>query len=192
MNKTVFLDRDGTINIDTGYLDDPGQLELIPRSAGAISRLNAAGFKVVVITNQAGVARGIIRVEQLPKIQKVFCEMLEKEGAKIDGYYYCPHHPEGSVAEYSRSCGCRKPEPGLLLKAAEEMAIELSHAYVVGDKISDVQLAHNVGAVGIMVLTGHGGREHERYTSDIRQPDYTANDLHDAVEWIVNRELSYR
>ncbi len=188
MKQAVFLDRDGTINRDVGYLSNPDQLELIPGSAEAIRILNSAEFSVVIISNQAGIAKGLIQEGQLPEIQKVLLAMLQNEDAKVDGFYYCPHHPEGSVKKFSCSCQCRKPAPGLLLKASEEMDIDLSRSYVVGDKMSDVQLAHNVGAVGIMVLTGHGRKEQRGYPPTIKPPDYTCNDLYDAVRCIIKKE----
>ena len=187
MKKTVFLDRDGTINQDIGYLNHPDQLELIPRAADAIRLLNDAGFLVVVITNQAGVAKGLIPEEQLPAIQEAFFSLLQKEGAEIDGYYFCPHYPEGSVEKYTCSCECRKPAPGLLLKASEDMDIDFKRSYVVGDKVSDVQLAHNVGATGVLVLTGYGRDELNRYPEDYAPSHYTCNDLYDAVQWILKQ-----
>jgi D-glycero-D-manno-heptose 1,7-bisphosphate phosphatase len=185
MKTTVFIDRDGTINRDVGYLTHPNQLELIPRAAAAISNLNRAGLLVVVVSNQAGIAKGFIQEKQVPAIHEVFLEILSQEGARIDGFYYCPHHPQGLVKKYTCSCICRKPAPGLLLRASEEMHIDLARSYVVGDKVSDMQLAHNVGATAVMVLTGHGRRHQSNYPADCHRPHYTCNDLYDAVQWIL-------
>jgi D-glycero-D-manno-heptose 1,7-bisphosphate phosphatase len=185
MKQAVFLDRDGTINRDIGYLNHPDQLELIPGAAEAIRLLNNASFLAVVITNQAGVAKGLIPEEQLPAIQEAFFSLLQKEGAEIDGYYFCPHYPEGSVEKYACPCECRKPAPGLLVKASEDMNIDLKSSYVVGDKVSDVQLAHNVEATAVLVLTGYGRDELNRYPKEYAPPHYTCNDLYEAVQWIL-------
>ncbi len=187
MKAPVFLDRDGTINQDVGYIHDSDQFELIPGSAEAIRALNAQGFPVVVISNQAGIAKGIIKEDRMPELHEAFLHMLDKEGAKIDGFYYCPHHPEGTVANYRCVCSCRKPEPGLLQKASHELHLDLPRSYVVGDKISDIQLAHNVGAVAIMVLTGHGLNEQNSYPEGIAPPHFTCKNLLEAVQWIIKQ-----
>ncbi len=187
MRPAIFLDRDGTINQDVGYLNHPDQLELIPGAARALKILNSAGFPIVIITNQAGVAKGLIAEEQLPAIKEAFFEILEKQGLKVDGYYYCPHHPGGSVEKYAQKCECRKPAPGLLLKASRDLNIDLKRSYVVGDKASDVQLAHNVGATGIMVLTGHGREDLRTYPEDYALPHHTCKDLYEAVQWILRQ-----
>jgi D-glycero-D-manno-heptose 1,7-bisphosphate phosphatase len=186
MKKAVFLDRDGTINKEVNYLSHPGQIELISGSAEGIKLLNENGFTVVVITNQSGVARGIIEEEKLPLIKDRLCSLLEERGAKIDGYYYCPHYPDGKIEKFAVKCDCRKPEPGMLRKAAEDLDIELKGSYVVGDKVCDVVLGKNVGAVSIMVKTGYGESEAENYEPS---PDYTADNLFDAAQWIIKNNL---
>jgi len=182
MNKAVFLDRDGTINKDVNYLNHPDQVELIAGSAEAVKLLNDNGFMVVVITNQSGVARGIIDEEKLPLIKKRLCSLLKESGAKIDGYYYCPHYPEGKIKKYAIKCDCRKPQPGMLKSAAEDLDIDLGKSYVVGDKICDVELGRNGGAVAIMVKTGYGAAEAAKCDPP---PDYTAENLIDAAQWII-------
>ncbi len=186
MKPAVFLDRDGTINRDVGYVNHPDQLELIPRSAEAIRMLNNAEHPVVVITNQAGIAKGIFREEDLPTVHEAFVQMLAGEGARIDGFYFCPHHPAGTVEKFTRTCACRKPAPGLLHQAGRDMNIELSQAWVVGDKASDVQLAHNVGATAVMVLTGHGSSQWREYPSACTAPHHVCNNLYEATQWILN------
>ena len=186
MKKAVFLDRDGTINEDVNYLNHPDQIKLIFGSAEGIRLLNENGFTVVVITNQSGVARGIISEENLPLIKNRLSSLLEEKGAKIDGYYYCPHYPDGKVEKYSFKCDCRKPEPGMLKKAAEDLDIELKGSYVVGDKACDIKLGKNVGAVSIMVKTGYGEFEAENCEP---YPDYTADNLFDAAQWIIKNNL---
>jgi D-glycero-D-manno-heptose 1,7-bisphosphate phosphatase len=186
MKKAVFLDRDGTINKEVNYLSHPGQIELIPGSAEGIKLLNEKGFTVVVITNQSGVARGIIDEGNLPLIKDRLCCLLEEKGAKIDGYYYCPHYPDGKIEKYAFKCDCRKPEPGMLRKAAEDLDIDLKRSYVVGDKACDIKLGKNIGAVSIMVKTGYGESEAE---SCEPSPDYTADNLFGAAQWIIKNNL---
>ncbi len=174
-NAAVFLDRDGTINEDTGYIDSPERLSIIAGVSPAIKRLNSKGFKVIIITNQSGIARGYFSKDALDAINKRLLEVLKKQGAHLDGIYYCPHHPDDN-------CECRKPKTGMLEKAKEDLHIDFNQSYVVGDKVSDVEIARNIGGKGILVLTGSGKDEKEKL---IHQPAYIADDLKDAVEWII-------
>jgi len=188
--QAVFLDRDGTINTEVGYLNHPDQLELIPRSALAIKLLNEAGFKTVVITNQAGIAKGLLQETLLPEIHQRLSMLLDKEGARIDRFYYCPHHPEAAVEQYRIDCQCRKPFPGLVLQAAAELGIDATRSYVIGDKSCDIELAHNVGARAIMVMTGYGPVELNRLReAHLAPPHFTAADLYDAVQCILHDTL---
>ena len=188
--QAVFLDRDGTINTEVGYLNHPDQLELIPGSALAIKLLNEAGFKTVVITNQAGIAKGLLQENQLPEIHRRLSALLDKEGARIDRFYYCPHHPEAVVEQYRMECQCRKPLPGMVLQAANELGIDATRSYVIGDKSCDIELAHNVGARAIMVMTGYGPVELSRLReAQLTLPHFTAADLYDAVQCILNDTL---
>lgn len=171
----VFLDRDGTINEDTGYLDSQEKLVIIAGVPSAIKRLNSKGFKVVVITNQSGVARGYFSRDALDAINKRLEDILKKDDAHLDGIYYCPHHPDDN-------CECRKPKTGMLEKAKKDLHINLEQSYVVGDKVSDVEIARKIGGKGILVLTGMGKNEEKRL---IHKPSYIADDLKDAVEWII-------
>jgi len=185
--QAVFLDRDGTINTDVGYLNHPDQLELIPRSAQAIKLLNEAGFKTVVITNQAGIAKGLLQETLLPEIHQRLIVLLDETGARIDRFYYCPHHPEAAVEQYRMECQCRKPFPGMVLQAAAELGIDVTRSYVIGDKSCDIELAHNVGARAIMVMTGYGPVEVNRLREALlAPPHFTATDLYDAVQFILN------
>jgi len=185
LRPAVLLDRDGTINREVGYLSDPAQLELIAGAAGAVRQLNRAGLLVVVISNQAGIAKGLIRQEMVPAIHAALADMLARAGASIDGFYFCPHHPEGTVAPFNRICDCRKPAPGLAHRAAAELGIDLPGSYVVGDKVSDVRLAHNVGATAVLVLTGHGRQELQTYPEHCKPPRCIARDLAEAARWIL-------
>jgi len=186
MKKAVFLDRDGTINKEVNYLNHPDQIELIPGSAEGIKLLNDNGFTVVVITNQSGVARGIIEEEKLFLIKDRLCSLLKEKGAGIDGYYYCPHYLQGKVKKYAVKCDCRKPDPGMLKQAAENLDIDLKGSYVVGDKVCDIELGKNVGAVSIMVKTGYGESEAKNCEPS---PDHTAENLFDAAQWIIKNNL---
>jgi len=175
LTTAVFLDRDGTINEDVGYLDSPDRLVILEGVPEAIKRLNGIGLKVVVISNQSGVARGFFPEGVVEAIHQRLQEVLKKDGASLDGFYYCPHHPEDD-------CGCRKPRTGLLERASRDLGVELTASYMVGDKASDIELAYNTGAKAILVLTGKGYEERDKL---IHQPHYIAKDLKEAVEWII-------
>ena len=181
---TVFLDRDGTLNRDTGYIKSPQELDLLPGVIDAVARLNRAGARVVLVTNQSAIARGFITVDQLKTIHSVLLARLEAGGARLDAIYYCPHHPDDG-------CRCRKPQPAMIHRAAVDLNLDLSRTYVIGDQSRDLEVARQVGARGILVLSGQTRRE---TIGDIQRhgvsPDFIADDLWDAVEWIfgeVNR-----
>ena len=182
----VFIDRDGTATEEVGYLNNIERLKLIKGTSNAIGLLNKKGLKVIVVTNQAGVARGYFPEELIHKANERLKKLLSRSGAYLDGIYYCPHHPDGKNEKYRKTCNCRKPNPGMIETAADELNIDISRSYVVGDKLSDVLLAHNVGAKGILVLTGYGKGEIEYLSGEYKQkPDCVADDLYDAVKWIL-------
>ena len=183
MNKAVFLDRDGTIIEDVGYMSSPEQIQFIPGSIEAIKKLKEAGYKVVVITNQAGIARGLITEDMLQTIDKVLHKWILNAGAHLDGIYYCPHHPEHGVYPYKQVCECRKPHPGLIKRAQKDLNIELSHSFMIGDKATDVAAGKRAGTKTIFVMTGRGKNEKERL---IEKPDHIAENLNQAVNWILN------
>lgn len=171
----VFLDRDGTINEDRGYIDSPESLIIIDGAASAVKRLNAKGFKVIVITNQSGVGRGYFTEDAADAVNKRLEEILKKDGAHLDGIYYCPHHPDDN-------CECRKPKTGLIERAKMDFPIDLKKSYVIGDKVSDIEIARGIGGKGVLVLTGMGKDEQKKLN---HKPHYIAHDLKDAVEWII-------
>jgi D-glycero-D-manno-heptose 1,7-bisphosphate phosphatase len=175
----VFLDRDGTIILEKGYLSDPEAIELIPGASRAIRLINRLGLPVVVVSNQSGVARRYFPVSSVEEINKQLSFMLKQEGAVLDGVYYCPHHPDDG-------CTCRKPEPGMLQMAAGELGIDLPRSYMAGDMASDVETIHRVGGQGILVLTGYGVEELETWQGD--QPNFVAQDLLEASYWILLQE----
>lgn len=172
---TVFLDRDGTINEDIGYLFDPEALILIEGAPRAIRLLNERDLKIIVLSNQSGVGRGYYTDAQVDAVNLRLRELLGREGARVDGVYYCNHHPDVD-------CQCRKPLPGLVELAALEHEIDSKKAYMVGDKASDVGLARNIGAKGILVLTGKGVGELEGMEE---APDFIAKDILEAAAWIL-------
>lgn len=187
--KAVFIDRDGTLNDDPGYIDRPEKIVLFPSVAKAIRRLNEAGRKVVVVTNQSGVARGLFEETTLQGIHAHLVELIGAAGGVIDAVYYCPHYPMDGEAKsrvesrYQRDCECRKPKPGMLIRAARDLNLDLEASVVIGDRYLDIQMAHAVGARGILVLTGYGQRELDRDASSWpRMPDLVAQDLTAAVD----------
>ena len=176
----VFLDRDGTIIRDVDYLCKKEQIEILPRVPEAIRMLRQKGYKIVVVTNQSGVARGRLTEEQLREIHEELCRRLGQLGAMLDGIYYCPHHPSEGVGAYNVSCGCRKPNPGLILKAANELGLDPSASYVVGDKPTDIELAARVGARGIWI---RNVSVEEGKSPDLIAP--VVEDLWQAACWIA-------
>ncbi|MCD6487469.1 MAG: D-glycero-beta-D-manno-heptose 1,7-bisphosphate 7-phosphatase [Syntrophobacterales bacterium] len=180
-NRAVFLDRDGTINEEVGYLGNLEQLRIFPAAFDAVRMINEAGMKVVVVTNQSGVARGFFDEDFVNAVHARTNELFRAQGAFIDRFYYCPHHPTEGIGKYRISCDCRKPAPGMLIKASEELDIDLPGSYVVGDMAKDIELANNVGAGGILVRTGYGKKVK---ASDIKAA-CIARDILDATEWIM-------
>ena len=189
-NTAVFLDRDGTINEEVGYLDSIDKLKLFANAAESIRIINESGMKAVVITNQSGVAKGYFTEEFVRTVHERIQEILRGKGAFIDAFYYCPHHHSEGIGHYLQACACRKPEAGMLIQASKELAIDLRHSYTVGDMLKDIQVARAVGAKGILVKTGYGIDTIEKDltpdSSEICQPSYIAEDILDAVKWIIN------
>lgn len=172
----VFLDRDGTINEDVGYLAEPGGLVLIPGASAAVRRLNEAGVKVVVVSNQSGVGRGYYTDSDVEAVNRRLVLLLGEAGASVDALYWCSHHPDDG-------CECRKPGTGLVARAVLELQIDAAGSYVVGDKVSDLQLADNIKAKGVLVLTGKGLKEAEKLLAPAA---FVARDLGEAVDWIID------
>lgn len=175
----VFLDRDGTICEEMGYLNHISRLRIFPFAARAIRRLNEANLPVIVVTNQSGISRGIFPESLVVEIHQRMTEELVAQGARLDGFYYCAHTRQDD-------CDCRKPLPGLLLRAAREHGIDLARSFVVGDRYGDIELAHAVGGRGLLVLTGYGRGEYELHNEEWpRQPDSVVEGLPEAVETIL-------
>lgn len=175
----VFLDRDGTINEEMGYINHLSRFRLLPEVLPAIRRLNDAGFKVVMVTNQSGAARGYFPITLVDEIHEHLKKLLAVGGAHLDGIYACLHSPE-------ENCPCRKPRPTLIQQAARELDLDLARSYAVGDRYNDIKTAANAGVKGILVLTGYGQGEYDflRPAQQV-QPVHVAPDLWEAVEWIL-------
>jgi len=185
------MDRDGTLTEEVGYVNHPKRLRVQPRSAEAIRRLNEAGIAAVVVTNQAGIARGYFSEDVLAAVNAALVSRLKDEGAHLDGIYVCSHHPTEGEPPYRMVCECRKPKPGLLLRAASELGLDLSGSTLVGDKASDLATARAVGARSVLVLTGYGLGEWEyRRDAFAVPPDHVAEDLLDAVDWVIGSRRS--
>ena len=184
----VFLDRDGTINEQMGYVNHLSRFQLLPGVARAIRSLNEAGLPVVVVTNQSGLARGYFPESLLEAVHAELHRLLAREGAHLDGLYICPHHPEAREERFRLDCDCRKPRTGLLERAAAELGLDLGRSYMVGDRWSDLRCGAAVGATTVLVLTGYG-RGDAAYVGPGQtvQPDHVAEDLEAAARWILDR-----
>ena len=184
----VFIDRDGTLTEEVGYVNHPSRLRLLPRSAEAVRRLNGAGIAAVVATNQAGIARGYFTEDVMHAVHERLAAELKDAGAHLDGLYVCPHHPTEGAPPFRADCECRKPKPGLLVRAARELDLDLHDSCMVGDKASDLLVAPAVGARSVLVLTGYGRGEWEYHRANFSViPDHVAADLLDAVDWVIDR-----
>jgi D-glycero-D-manno-heptose 1,7-bisphosphate phosphatase len=187
----VFLDRDGTINIEKGYIRRLEDLNLIDGAGEAIAKLNQAGVVCVLVTNQTGAARAYYPESHIHDLHNRLTGLLAEFGAKLDAIYYCPHissEEGGTVAPYNIACNCRKPLPGMVQQAVAEMeGLDMDRAFVVGDKSTDVELAHNCKIKGILVETGYGkqvlGGEYQWAV----KPDYVASSIVEAADWIIEQ-----
>ncbi|MDH7513240.1 MAG: HAD family hydrolase [Clostridiales bacterium] len=186
--NAVFLDRDGTINVDAGYPSDYGQVEVYPRSYEAVRRLNSAGLPVIVLTNQSGIGRGLLTEENLRTIHEKMKASFQQEKARLDAFYYCPHYELSAIPRYRLNCDCRKPNPGLALKAAADFGLDLARSYMVGDKVEDIVLGLNIKASPVLVLTGYGEESLKKLAEIGVKPAHVAVDILDAAVWILARE----
>jgi len=184
MKKAVFLDRDGTINFNRGYISDPTLLEIRPGVGRGIRLLNEHGFLTIVVTNQSGIARGLLSPKMLQRIHVSMANELRRESARIDAIYYCPHHPEDG-------CRCRKPQPGLLEKAVIDYNIDASRSFMIGDRMLDVLAGHSIGCKTILVP-----EDRELVIEEMQQthivPDFVADDFVSGVKWILQSTRNYR
>lgn len=190
MDKVIFLDRDGTINEEVNYLYKTEDLKLFPQVPQAIKSLRDMGFKIVVVTNQAGVARGYYSCSDVEHLHDYLNKQLEKDGAWIDRFFYCPHHPVHGIGAYKKACSCRKPGIGMFEMAEQEYSIDKEHSYMIGDKLIDVEAGKQFGIHGILVGTGYGGAIHQQQIEDQGEIiyDFYAKTLMDAAGYIIERE----
>ena len=176
--SAVFLDRDGTVSEEVGYLYDSSMYRIFPWTGPAIQRLNAKGLHVILATNQSGIGRGYFTEDMVHRVHRKLSDEIGRSGARLDATYFCPHTPD--------SCrDCRKPHPGMLYRARDEMAVDLETSYMVGDRQTDVEAGKAAGTRTILVMTGDGPNQRDQYRNSEVQPDYFANTLSDAVDWIL-------
>ena len=181
LRPAVFLDRDGTIAEEVGYLNHLSRFRMFPFAAQAVRQLNLAKLPVIVITNQSGIARGYFPESLVHMVHELMTDQLAAAGARADAVYYCPHKGDDA-------CDCRKPKPGLLERAAREHRLDLRRSFVVGDRYGDVELAHRVGARAVLVRTGYGEGEVQWHSAKWPSPpDFIADDLVEAANWILGQ-----
>lgn len=186
MDKIVFLDRDGTINYDEfGYINKPDDLKLYSFSGKAIKTLNQAGFKIIVVTNQSGIARGYFTMDDLKAIHEKLTFELDKDGASIDKIYISPYHKDGHIEPYNIDSDCRKPKPGMFFQAKKDFLFKPSECYMIGDKMSDIRFGHQFGMTTILVLSGEGHKTLEKRKKWTVQPDFIAENLLSASDLIL-------
>lgn len=189
LRRAVFIDRDGTISEEVGYVNHVSRYRVFPFAAEAVRALNEAGWLAVLVTNQAGVARGYFEEAMIGRVHGLLAEELERGGARLDAVYYCPHHPSVGEPPYRSDCDCRKPRPGLIRRAAEEHGADLPRSWMVGDRYSDTELARNAGVRAALVLTGYGRGEYEHQSLAWKhRPDLVAENLLEAVQKIIVSE----
>lgn len=189
MRRAVFMDRDGTVSEEVGYVNHPDRFRLFAYSAGAVRLLNRHGWLAILVTNQAGVARGYFSESMIHAVHDKLQRELGERGASLDAIYYCAHHPSVGEAPYRADCDCRKPRPGLVLRAAHDFNIDLTGSWMIGDRYGDVELARNAGLRSAFVLSGYGRGEWEYQRSAwAHQPDLVAENLLDAVQSITGEK----
>jgi D-glycero-D-manno-heptose 1,7-bisphosphate phosphatase len=187
----VFMDRDGTISEEVGYVNHLSRYRLLPRSLEAIRLINEAGLMAIVTTNQSGVARGYFSQDLVEAVHARLLSLAAGAGTRLDAIYYCPHHPAEGSPPWRAACDCRKPKPGMILRAAREHGIDLERSYVVGDSVVDIEAGAAAGVRGVLVLTGYGRGLLEHQKERFRTPPaHTADDLLEAVRWILERRTT--
>ncbi len=185
--RAVFLDRDGTLIEEVNYLGRIDQVRLLDGSIEALQLARSAGLATVLITNQSAIGRAFLRESELEEIHAHLSALLESAGTRLDAIYFCPHHPEAVLDEYRRVCPCRKPNAGMLLRAAEDLAVELAGSLMVGDRFHDVEAGRRVGCRTVLVETGYGADEWKGRQPADPQPDHVAPNLLEAVRWYLSK-----
>lgn len=189
MDAAVFLDRDGTLIHDKHYLGDPEEVEFFPGVKQGLKHLHQAGYELVVVTNQSGVARGLIDETDVERVHRRLRGELADAGVPLAGIYYCPYLEQASVEEYRRSSRLRKPAPGMLETAARQLELDCKRSYMVGDKASDVEAGHRAGCTSVLVRTGKGEEAVDAFKQR-RGPEAVVDDFADAAAWILDRETT--
>jgi len=185
----VFIDRDGTVNEQMGYINHISRFVMLPGAAEAIRLLNMHQYLAIIVSNQSGVARGYYPIGLVDEVHAHMRALMEKEGAFVDGIFFCPHYKRGSVPEYSIECDCRKPRTGLIEQASKAFEIEMDNSYVIGDRYSDIELAVRSGMKGILVTTGYGQGDIDYVFPRLSfKPAHIAGDLLHAVRWIIEEQ----
>jgi len=190
--RAVFLDRDGTINLDVGYPSRYEQIEIYAFSFEAVRKINAAEFLTVIVTNQSGIGRGFLTEDDLRKIHARMAEEFLAHGARIDAFYFCPHYDLSEIPRYRLDCSCRKPKPEMALRAAADLGLDLSRSYMIGDKVEDVEFGLAAGAVPVLVRTGYGLSAEAKLRERSITPAAVAGTLLEAVDWILAHDPEHR
>ena len=188
MERVIFLDRDGTLNEEVHYLHKKEDLRLIEGAADALCRFRKSGYRLVVVTNQAGVARGYYQEEDVKLLHEYMNEILRPLGAEIDCFFYCPHHPEHGIGAYKKNCSCRKPDIGMFEQAEQYFQVDKAHSWMIGDKLIDVEAGRRFGIRTVLVGTGYGAKVHQELTGQERRKlpyDVYAKTLADAASAIL-------
>jgi histidinol-phosphate phosphatase family protein len=190
--SAIFIDRDGTLIEEVHHLTSVEQVRVYPRSFEAVRQINAAGMLAIVVTNQSVVARGLLTESHLHQIHRFIVDRFERESARLDAVYYCPHHPEAGASPPLQECDCRKPKPGMLIRAAGDFGLDLGESVLIGDALSDIAAGHRAGTRSVLVKTGYGSQsaaklDEEQFLSPEQRPDHIASDLLEAVRWAIRR-----
>ncbi len=186
-HQAIFLDKDGTLIQDVPYNVNPNLIQLTPGAIAGLKILQTLDYKLIVISNQSGIARGYFAESDLAILKDYLFQLLLEQGVTLDDFYYCPHSADGVVPEYAITCECRKPKPGLILQAAYKHNIDLQNSWFIGDILNDVEAGHSAGCKTILI---NNGNETEWYFSPMRIPDYVVTDLEQAAQ-IVESVISY-
>jgi D-glycero-D-manno-heptose 1,7-bisphosphate phosphatase len=187
MAKAIFLDKDGTLIPDIPYNVDPALITLQPDAVTGLQRLRDEGYLFIIISNQAGVARGIFTEDALPAVEQRLAQLLAAHNLTLSGFYYCPHYPEGKVAAFTLDCDCRKPKPGMMLQAAKDHNISLSESWMIGDILNDVEAGNRAGCKTVLI---NNGNETEWVAGPMRSPTFICSSINQAAEDILTPQLA--
>jgi D-glycero-D-manno-heptose 1,7-bisphosphate phosphatase len=185
MNKAIFIDKDGTLVEDIPYNVNPDHIRLQPLAIEGLKKLQEQGYLLIVVSNQSGIARGYFHEDAMAIVRKKLNDMLMKESIQLNGYFFCPHHPEGTILKYAIECNCRKPKPGMILKAAEEFNVRLSDSWMVGDILHDVEAGNKAGCKTVLI---DNGNETEWIFTEWRKPTVVVKNINDAAAFIIKND----